>query len=313
MNPENEALLSSFAEVVCGGASTVPLDHDALVKDMEGCEVILSNCGLGAKGEITYEVLRDVKTVKLIVVGHTWRQFMDMDLDSLGIKLVEGSNVNTVSVAEWVITASLMGIRRLHDFDRMMKTGSEWCEPGRKEYSGMMLNKKVGLIGFGRIGRYVSRIFDVLGAKVYVHDDYVDDSVLEDYPVERCSIDDLLSNCDIISMHLAMAPATQDFMNAARFKKVKDGAVFLNCARSAVCNEKDLIEALKENRFNAYIDVFDIEPLPLDSEFRKLDNVVISPHMGGNSIDMYVGCAREAIETIKDYAAGNPVIDRTYI
>jgi phosphoglycerate dehydrogenase-like enzyme len=311
MNKENDALLRSFADVTTGGESTIALEHDALVKDMKDTEVILSNCGLGTK-EITYEVLRDVGSIKKIVVGHNWNQFSKIDLASLGIELIEGSNVNTISVAEWVMTASLMGIRRLHDFSRRMKSGSPWCEPGRREYSGMLLGKKIGLIGFGRIGRYVCRLFHAFGAKVLIHDDYVTDEVLAPYPVERCPLDTLLSECDIVSIHLAIAPATMNFMDAAKFAKLKDGAIFLNCARSAVCNEKDLLAALKQNRFSAFIDVFDTEPLPMDSEFRILENVNITPHMGGNSIDMYVGCAREAIETIRDYGEGKPVINKKY-
>ena len=177
MDEYNEKLLRSFANVASGGDSTVALSYAEQVEQLRGAEIILSNCGLGAK-EITYEALREAGTVKLIVVGHSWNQFTQLDLASMGIRLVEGSNRNTVSVAEWVLTASLMGIRRLHDFDRRLKAGEEWCEPGRETYSGMLKGRRVGLIGFGRIGRYVSRLFDAFGARVLVHDDMVSDEIL---------------------------------------------------------------------------------------------------------------------------------------
>ena len=80
-------------------------------------------------------------------------------LKSLGIRVVEGSNANTVAVAEWVLTAALMGIRRLTDFDAKMKEGSLWCEPRR--CVGMLYGKRVGLVGLGRIGRYSARLFQI--------------------------------------------------------------------------------------------------------------------------------------------------------
>ena len=88
----------------------------------------------------------------MIVISHWWNQFERLDLKSLGIRVVEGSNANTVAVAEWVLTAALMGIRRLTDFDAKMKEGSLWCEPRR--CVGMLYGKRVGLVGLGRIGRY---------------------------------------------------------------------------------------------------------------------------------------------------------------
>ena len=84
--------------------------------------------------------------------------------------MVEGSNANTVAVAEWVLTAALMGIRRLTDFDAKMKEGSLWCEPRR--CVGMLYGKRVGLVGLGRIGRYSARLFQMMGAKVQAYDKY---------------------------------------------------------------------------------------------------------------------------------------------
>ena len=311
MDEYNEKLLRSFANVASGGDSTVALSYAEQVEQLRGAEIILSNCGLGAK-EITYEALREAGTVKLIVVGHSWNQFTQLDLASLGIRLVEGSNRNTVSVAEWVLTASLMGIRRLHDFDRRLKAGEEWCEPGRETYSGMLKGRRVGLIGFGRIGRYVSRLFDAFGARVLVHDDMVSDEILAGYPVERYPLEKLLSECDIVSLHLAIAPATTGFMDADKFAMLKDGAIFLNCSRAVICDEAAMVAEFRKNRFSAYVDVFSTEPLPKDSPLRTLENVNISPHVAGYSIDMFAGCAREAIETIRRYCESGEIIDRKY-
>lgn len=312
MSEENEALLRSFAQVESGGTGSQTIPHDELVKQIRGAEVILSNCGLGAK-EITMDVLKEAGTVKMIVIGHNWNQFSTMDLQSIGIQLIEGSNVNTVSVAEWVLAASLMWVRKLHAFDARMKAGDLWCEPNRESFSGMLQHKRIGLIGFGRIGRYVSRLFKAFDTEILVYDDYVSDEVLAGYPVRRATLKEALSTSDIISLHLAIAPSTLHMIGKHELAMIRDGALFLNCARAAVYDENAFIAEMEKKRFSAVIDVFGEEPLALDSPLRKMDNVTITPHVGGYSLDMFRGCAKEAILTIKDYFDSKPVVNRKYV
>ena len=126
MDANNEKLLRSFCDVVTESDRMEPMSEEELVDRMKDCEAILSLNGIGTD-EITLDVLRRVGTIRLIVISHWWNQFERLDLKSLGIRVVEGSNANTVAVAEWVLTAALMGIRRLTDFDAKMKEGSLWC------------------------------------------------------------------------------------------------------------------------------------------------------------------------------------------
>ena len=194
--------------------------------------------------EIDNEVLKAVGTVELIVISHWWGQLTDIDRKALNVKIIEGSNANTVAVAEWVLGAAIMGVRKIVDFHDELRGGSSWCEPRRP--LGMMKGKTVGLVGMGRIGRYVSRLFNTLGCRVVAFDKYIDDTTLSGLGVARVGLDELFEYSDIISLHLPVTPSTTGLMGAEHFRKIKDGAVFINSARSALYDEAALVEELKK-------------------------------------------------------------------
>lgn len=309
MDANNEKLLRSFCDVVTESDRMEPMSEEELVDRMKDCEAILSLNGIGTD-EITLDVLRRVGTIRLIVISHWWNQFERLDLKSLGIRVVEGSNANTVAVAEWVLTAALMGIRRLTDFDAKMKEGSLWCEPRR--CGGMLYGKRVGLVGLGRIGRYSARLFQMMGAKVQAYDKYFSPDEARLLGIELVTLDEALQNSDIISLHLPVTEETRGMLKKEHFEKIPDGAVFINSARAALYEEKALIEELKKKRFFAYLDVFSQEPLPVDHPLRSLENVLITPHIAGDNPDMFRLCGKQAIDTLRDYFSGKEVVDKKY-
>ena len=248
MDAANEALIRTFCDVVSGGSRKEPVGHDALVEQMKGAEVILSNCRPGSS-DITNEVLRNVGSVKLIVVCHPWNQFADLDLGSLGIRMIEGSNASTVAVAEWVLSAALMGVRRIGEFDRRLKSGSLWCEPNKDQSAGMLKGKKVGLIGLGRIGRYVARLFKAFGAIVLVYDDFVPERVFIDCGVKRGSLEEVFSTSDIISLHLAVTPSTRNTIGRREFGLIKDGAIFLNFGPCGALRRRRVSRRVEKSAF----------------------------------------------------------------
>lgn len=166
MNGENEALLRLFAEVVSDGGRENPMGPDELVERMDGCSGILSLNGFGA-GEITLDVLKRVGTIKVVSIAHWWGPYWDAARDA-GIAVVEGSNGNTIAVAEWTVAAALMGVRNINMFDRRLKSGSSWAEP--RYDAGFLCGSTVGLVGLGRIGWYAAHYFKMLGAKVIAFD-----------------------------------------------------------------------------------------------------------------------------------------------
>ena len=300
MNSENEAALSSFADVVSDGPTESLRSADNLVARMRGCDAILSLAG-GWTDEITAEVLKSVGTVKLICIAHWGDQLVEAAREA-NIKLVEGSNANTLAVAEWTVAAALMGIRKLQNFDRVLKSGSSWGEPRRE--IGLLCETTVGIAGLGRIGSCCARHFQALGAKVIAYDPYWTQARAGELGVTLVPLDDLLRESEVVSLHLPVTPETIAMFGVREFSLVRDGAVFINSARSALYDEPALIAELKTGRFSACIDFFDQEPLPADHPFRTMEQVVITPHIAGDNNAMCLRCGREAIATIKAFFEG---------
>ena len=298
MDAQNEALLASFADVVTERDRTTPLAPDELAERMSGCRAILSLNGTGSK-EITAEVIGAVGTIELICISHWWAQLVEVARDA-GVQYTEGSNANTIAVAEWTLAAALMGIRRITHFDRALKEGSPWAEPRRDV--GLLCESTVGLIGLGRIGWYVAHYFTSLGARVIAFD--ADASKADQLGVPLVSLDELLQAADVVSVHLPVNESTTGMLGAREFGLLKDGAVFINSARAAICDEDALVAELRRGRYSAYLDVFATEPLPLDHPLRSMDNVTITPHLAGDNLAMFHRCGREAIETLRGYFEG---------
>jgi len=131
--------------------------------------------------------------------------------------------------------------------------------------------------------------------------------------IRLCPLDELLATADVVSVHLPVLPSTRGMLGAEHFALIKDGAVFINSARSAVYDEKALIAELQKERFEAYVDVYDIEPIPAGHPFRSMPNVVITPHIAGTNAAMGKRCAREAIESIRDYFDGKGATDKKFM
>jgi phosphoglycerate dehydrogenase-like enzyme len=306
MNDENEAALESFAEVVSERDRVAPMSSDELIERMQGCRAILSLNGCGA-WEITADVLKAVGSVELICISHWMEQFVGTAREA-GVEVCEGSNANTVAVAEWTITAALMGVRKIAAFNGALKSGSPWGEPRREV--GLLCESTVGLIGMDRIGWYVAQYFRALGARVIVHDR--DKTRANELGLPLVGIDELMRTADVVSLHLPVTPSTKGLLGAKEFALLKDGAVFINSARAALYDEDALVAELKKNRFTALLDVFAHEPLAPDHPFRSMDNVTINPHIAGDNKAMFLRCGREAVETPKEYFEGKGVRNLQY-
>lgn len=328
MTLENEALLESFAEVVTDGDRENPMSTDELTERMRGCSAILSLNGTG-NSEITTEVLKSAGTVKVISIAHFWGDLLVKAAAGTGIQVVEGSNANTVAVAEWTVAAALMGVRKLYFFDQALRSGAPWEElrlnrplPNAEKMSffwqelcrpvGLLCESTVGLVGLGRIGWYAAHYFRALGAEVIAYDKYCSLEEAERLGVRLVALEELMKTADVISIHLPVTDETRGMLGGREFAMVRDGAVFINSARAAVYDEEALIAELRKERFCAYLDVFAVEPLPPYHPFRSMRNVLITPHIAGCNVTMFARCAREAILTLKEYFDGKGLRDLRY-
>lgn len=169
--------------------------------------------------------------------------------------------------------------------------------------------RTIGLVGFGRLGREMARYARAFRMEVLAHSRSLTDELAAEHGVTRAaSLDDLLAQSDIVSLHLALTPQTQGIIGARELALMKPGAVLVNTARGPLVEEAALVAALASGRLaGAGLDVFDTEPLPADHPLRRLPNVVATPHIGYVTENAYRRYFTGAVECIAAWKAGRPV------
>lgn len=233
-------------------------------------------------------------------------------LNEMGIPLIYAPGRNAQAVAEMVF-GLILGLTRniALSFSKIRNgeiTGEESDDyfkiPDRKDVnwilkdgsriydhlpiSSELENKTIGIVGFGAIGKRVCHIgkngFDM---NVLAFDPFLKNEDIEKDGAIPSTLDELLAKSDFVSIHLPVTPETRNSVNMEWFTKMKKSAYLVNTARAAVCNQKDLIDALQQKIIAGYAtDVCWIEPIPINHPFVKMDNVLITPHIGAQVIDI---------------------------
>ena len=197
-----------------------------------------------------------------------------------GIQLCRTPNAFTLPVADSVIGYILAFARRQPWMDREMKSGKWEKIPGKS-----LSECTLGVIGVGNIGKAVTRRARAFGMNVYGTDIVeIDPAFIAETNIVITSLQSLLSNSDFVSINCDLNPTSYHLINSDTLALMKPGAVLINTARGPLVEEKALIEALQGGRLaGAALDVFEFEPLPLDSPLLKMDNIMLAPHNSNSS------------------------------
>jgi D-3-phosphoglycerate dehydrogenase / 2-oxoglutarate reductase len=197
-----------------------------------------------------------------------------------GIRLCRTPNAFTIPVADSVLGYILAFARRQPWMDREMKSGLWEKIPGKS-----LSECTLGVIGLGNIGKAVTRRARAFGMKVYGTDIIeIDPVFIGETNIEITSLQSLLSNSDFVSVNCDLNPTSYHIINHDTLAWMKTNAILINTARGPLVDERALIEALQAGRLaGAALDVFEFEPLPLDSPLLKMDNVLLAPHNSNSS------------------------------
>ena len=155
----------------------------------------------------------------------------------------------------------------------------------------------VGVISGGYVGRHMLKLLKNFHVDVLLYDPILTKEQIEEIGAKKVELNELLSQSDVVTVHAPAIPQTENMLNKSNLPLIKDGAVLINTARGTIINEADLIEELKKNRFFACIDVTNPEPPAKDNELRKLDNVVLTPHIAGTATN---GLKRVALHVCEE-------------
>ena len=276
---------------------------EGIVDAVNGYDAIVA-----AIDKYTPEVIEKLTTVKILArigVGYDNINVPAATKKNIAVTITPGANA--VAVAEMAVSLMLAVCRKVCSLDRSVRVGGGYGGP--LKLTSQLYGTKVGLVGFGNVGKNLVKILRGFDCEVFVSDPYVEQEVFEEYQVKSATIDEICTSCDFISVHLPYSKETDGIFDASFFQKMKKTAVFVNTARGPLVKEKDLIAALKSGTIaGAGLDVFVNEPLEPGSEFRSLDNVVLTPHYSAMTVQAFNRMGLAAIDNIHQYFQGKKPI-----
>ena len=225
-------------------------------------------------------------SIKLVVhTGGTVGSLVNQEVYDKGVRVLSGNNLYADSVAEGVLAYMLMALRKMPDYVNNIRAGG-WYLEGAQDYTEGLFDQTVGIIGLGAISKRVIKLLKPFGVSLKLYSGYpINEEYLKENNAVQASLEEIFASCKLVSLHSAMTERTIGMIGKEHFDLLQDGAIFINTARGPIIREDEMIEALKEKRFRAVLDVFCEEPLDVESELRKLENVYCIPHKGGPTRD----------------------------
>ena len=273
-------------------------DTIARIKDSEAIINIRSSV------QFTRNVLTACPRLKLLSVWGTGVDHVDLAAAAeLGITVANTPGYGAPYVSEHALALAMAVSRRIVENDRRIREGG-WTAGFIDE----LYNKTLGVVGAGAIGRRMIQLGQGIGMKVIAWTFNPTAQRAAEYGVPFVPLEELLTRSDVVSLHVALTPQTVGFIGREQLALMKPNAILVNVARGAVVDEKALLETLQAGKIaGAGLDVFETEPLPHDHPFAKLDNVVLSPHVGGMAYNGTMRGLEMSIENLEAFAAGSPV------
>jgi D-3-phosphoglycerate dehydrogenase / 2-oxoglutarate reductase len=298
--------LAESGLAILRAASDVDLDYrpglkgEQLLRAVTESDALITRSGTA----VTRELVNAGK--RLRIVGRAGVGLDNVDVDACterGILVINAPTANILSATEHTMAMLLALCRNIPEAHASVKRG-EW---ERSKFMGIELSGKVlGVIGLGRIGTRVTTRARAFGMRVLAYDPYIAQTVGEKVGAEMVSFDDLLAHADVITVHTPLSDETRGMVGAAEIAKMKDGVIALNIARGGLYDEKALADALASGKVSgAAIDVYVEEPPPKDNPLLRLNNVVLSPHIGANTIEAQDRVAVQTSEMVVDALRGS--------
>jgi D-3-phosphoglycerate dehydrogenase len=274
-------------------------DEDRLVELVKDVDAII----VRSKPKVTRRVIEAAP--KLKVIGRAGVGLDNIDLkaaEEKGIKVVNSPAASSRSVAELAIGLVFAVARKIAFADRKMREGV-WA---KKQAMGMELEgKTIGVVGFGRIGYEVAKIAHALGMKVLLYDPYPNEERAKEVGGKFADLETLLKESDVVTLHVPLLDATYHLINEERLRLMKPTAILINAAMGAVVDTDALVKALQEGWIaGAGLDVYEEEPLPKDHPLTKLDNVVLTPHIGASTVEAQMRAGVQVAEQVVDILKG---------
>ena len=251
------------------------------------------------------EIIDHCKTLKIISrhgVG-----FDNVDINSLkakNITLTITTKANAIAVSEHVMFMILNISKGVDTYDKTVREG-RFLDRDKLDKSFELWNKKILIIGFGRVGQNLINKCQVFGMKTYVYDPFIDQEIIENFKGTKINdLNEFLKEADYVSIHSPLNKETKDLINKNNLKTMKKSSIIINTSRGGIVNEKDLNEALNKGLiFGAGLDVFEKEPPDANNPLLKNKKIFFSPHSASFTNECMERMGIETVENIFDFFA----------
>lgn len=260
------------------------------------------------KGKLTGEILKSATKLRLIARTGIGVDETRIDLNTArerGILITYNPGINADSVAELTILFALASYRKLFILNSLIRIG-EWKEA--QSNTGKQLKGKTwGFVGFGNVAFRTSCIINGMGLRSIAFDPYLSEETIKSRGAEPSDMETLLRESDIVSVHVPLTNETRHLISEREISMMKKEAILINVSRGGIFDDKALFEALKTHRISmACIDTPEEEPIKPENPLLKLDNIIITPHIGGSTEEALAAGSELAVDEVIRFLKGEP-------
>jgi phosphoglycerate dehydrogenase-like enzyme len=283
------------------GGSFVRVDR-LTQAELGEARIVITSWGVGP---FDTSVLASLPKLELIAhTGATIKPFATDELFDRGVVVTQAGAGMARPVAEVSLTFTLALLHRVPEMHNALRTGDGWYDAGAVGVQREILGTPIAVIGASRTGRAYLELIRALGAEPLLVDPTIDAAAAAALGAELVPLDEALTRAQIVAVHAPTLPETHHLIGRRELALMRDGAGLVNTARSWLVDEDALIEELQRGRLSAAIDVFDEEPFAVDSPFRTLPGVLVTPHRAAGTSQGRLRQGRIVADEVEAFAAG---------
>lgn len=263
-----------------------------------GVDIVITGWGAPV---FTDEVLTAANKLKLIAhSAGSIKRLLPPPVFDHGTRVTHAAAALAPPVGETTLLLVLLALRRFHALDRAFKDRG-WAAARSFALGEELAGQRIGIIGASLTGRESMRRLRAMDAELWIYDPYLSAGEATTLGGTKVDLERLLRECPIVSLHAPSTDETYQMIGADQFAMLGDGAIFINTARAHLIDEAALLAELQSGRIFAALDVFEHEPLPDDSPFRQLENVIITPHISAHTQQARTRQGRYCVDEIERF------------
>ncbi len=294
---ENIALANSLGEVIWNDTGDFYKD-EGLAELLKDCDVYVTAWGSPA---LEKKYIEGAPKLKLLChLCGTVVPFVTDEMWDKGIRVICGNDYFAESVAEGTVAYMLSALRKIPDYMYRLKNDRVWKKEG--DWNESLIYKTVGIVSYGAIAKHLVKLLKPFNVKLKVYDIVdIPEKDKEEYGITQCSLEEVFSTSDVISVHTPYNDHTHHLINDRLFSLIQKDALFVNTSRGKVVDQQALINHVTKGDFNAFLDVLETEPVEPDSPLLECDNVKLMPHMAGPTLNLRKVITRDLLLECKDF------------